>query len=149
MNNSIGISGDVLMLLGVICIFAGFLCRRYRNIHAKYKGRAEATVVEIVTGQPDDRGKERGIHDYFYPVFAYYAGGRLIRRKYRYGSNSCKFVLNQKVMIRYKFSNPSIFIIERENYLERRARILYYIGIGMILVGAFIFLLFANRKWLT
>lgn len=40
--------GDLMMLLGVIFIFLGFLCRRYRNIHAKYKGRAEATVVEIV-----------------------------------------------------------------------------------------------------
>ena len=41
--------GDLMMLLGVIFIFLGFLCRRYRNIHAKYKGRAEATVVEITT----------------------------------------------------------------------------------------------------
>ena len=40
--------GDLMMLLGVIFIFLGFLCRRYRNIHAKYKGQAEATVVEIV-----------------------------------------------------------------------------------------------------
>lgn len=149
MKNSIGMFGDMMMLAGVIFIFVGFLCRRYRNIHAKYKGRAEATVVEILTGVPDEHGQEQGIHDYFYPVFAYYAGGRLIRKRYRYGSNPCKFVLNQKVNIRYKLSNPSVFIIERENYLERRARILYYTGIALILAGTFIFLLFANRKWLT
>ena len=52
MKNSIGMLGDLMMLLGVIFIFLGFLCRRYRNIHAKYKGRAEATVVEIVAGHP-------------------------------------------------------------------------------------------------
>lgn len=82
-------------------------------------------------------------------VFAYYADGVLIRKRYRYGSNPCKFVLNQKVNIRYKISNPSIFIIERGNYLERRAKILYYLGIFLVLAGTFIFILFANRKWLT
>ena len=120
MKNSIGMLGDLMMLLGVIFIFLGFLCRRYRNIHAKYKGRAEATVVEIVAGHPDEKGRQEGVHNYFYPVFAYYADGVLIRKRYRYGSNPCKFVLNQKVNIRYKISNPSIFIIERGNYLERR-----------------------------
>ena len=118
MKNSIGMLGDLMMLLGVIFIFLGFLCRRYRNIHAKYKGRAEATVVEIVAGHPDEKGRQEGVHNYFYPVFAYYADGVLIRKRYRYGSNPCKFVLNQKVNIRYKISNPSIFIIERGNYLE-------------------------------
>ena len=89
--------GDLMMLLGVIFIFLGFLCRRYRNIHAKYKGRAEATVVEIVAGHPDEKGRQEGVHNYFYPVFAYYADGVLIRKRYRYGSNPCKFVLNQKL----------------------------------------------------
>ena len=37
LKNSIGMLGDLMMLLGVIFIFLGFLCRRYRNIHAKYK----------------------------------------------------------------------------------------------------------------
>ncbi|MBS1317329.1 MAG: hypothetical protein HP042_02495, partial [Lachnospiraceae bacterium] len=60
MKNSIGMFGDMMMLAGVIFIFAGFLCRRYRNIHAKYKGRAEATVVEILTGVPDEHGQEQG-----------------------------------------------------------------------------------------
>ena len=141
--------GDLLILLGVVFIFAGFLFKRYRSIHAKYQGRAEAKVVEIVTGHPDEKGKESGVHDYFYPVFAFYADGRLIRKRYRYGSNPCRFALNQTVTVRYKPSNPSIFIIERENYLERRARILYNIGIMMVLIGAVIFLVFANRKWLT
>ena len=68
MKNSIGMLGDLMMLLGVIFIFLGFLCRRYRNIHAKYKGRAEATVVEIVAGHPDEKGRQEGVHNYFYPV---------------------------------------------------------------------------------
>ena len=61
MKNSIGMLGDLMMLLGVIFIFLGFLCRRYRNIHAKYKGRAEATVVEIVAGHPDEKGRQEGL----------------------------------------------------------------------------------------
>ena len=47
LKNSIGMLGDLMMLLGVIFIFLGFLCRRYRNIHAKYKGQAEATAIRM------------------------------------------------------------------------------------------------------
>ena len=43
------------------------------------KGQAEATVVEIVAGHPDEKGRQEGVHNYFYPVFAYYADGVLIR----------------------------------------------------------------------
>ena len=91
-----GCLANLMMLLGVIFIFLGFLCRRYRNIHAKYKGRAEATVVEIVAGHPDEKGRQEGVHNYFYPVFAYYADGVLIRKRYRYGSNPCKICAESK-----------------------------------------------------
>ena len=138
MKNSIGMLGDLMMLLGVIFIFLGFLCRRYRNIHAKYKGRAEATVVEIVAGHPDEKGRQEGVHNYFYPVFAYYADGVLIRKRYRYGSNPCKFVLNQKSEYQIQDFKSIDFIIERGNYLERRAKILYYLGIFLVLAGTFI-----------
>ncbi len=88
--------GDLMMPLGVIFIFLGFLCRRYRNIHAKYKGRAEATVVEIVAGHPDEKGRQEGVHNYFYPVFAYYADGVLIRKRYRYGKESLQICAESK-----------------------------------------------------
>lgn len=53
-----------------------------------YKGRAVATVVELAPGKPDRAGKEAGVHDYYYPVMTFYASnGRLIRERYRKGSN--------------------------------------------------------------
>ena len=105
--------------------------------------------MEIVADEPDFKGKEQGIHDYFYPVFAYYADGRLIRKRYQYGSNPCKFYLNQKVKIRYKHHDPSAFVLERKNPLEQKAKFLHYAGLLLIVAGAAIFILFANRKWLT
>lgn len=149
MNNNIGMLGDILIILGAICIFAGTLCRNYHSSHARYKGRAEATVVEIETDKPDAKGIEQGIHDYFYPVFAWYADGHLIRKRYPYGSNPCSFSLNQKVRIRYKRSDPSVFVLERKSSLEQRAKRLHYVGLALIVAGGIIFILFANRKWLT
>ena len=149
MNNSIGMLGEVLIVLGALAIFAGTLCRNYRSSRENFKGRAEATVVDIEVDEPDAKGKEMGIHDYFYPVFAYYAEGRFVRQRYRYGSNPCKFQLNQKVKIQYKSSDPSVFVLARKNPMEQTAALLYYVGLGLITVGGIIFVLFANRKWLT
>lgn len=149
MSNHIGMLGDILIILGALCIFAGSLFRNYHSSHARYKGRAEATVVEIETDEPDARGRELGIHDYFYPVFAWYADGHLIRKRYPHGSNPCSFYLNQKIWIRYKPSDPSIFVLERKSSMEQRAKHLHYAGLLLIAAGVIIFILFANRKWLT
>lgn len=149
MNNITGMLGEILIALGALAVFAGVLCKNYRSSRENYQGRAEATVVDIVVDEPDRKGKEKGIHDYFYPVFAYYAQGVLIRQRYRYGSNPCRFYRNQKVRIQYKLSEPSAFVLERKNPLEQKAKFLYYAGLFLILSGGVIFMLFANRKWLT
>lgn len=149
MNNSIGILADVLIVLGAISMLAGMLCKKYRRSQEHYRGRAEATVVEIVADEPDAKGKEMGIHDYYYPVFAYYAKGRLFRQRYLYGSNPCKFYMNQKVKIRYKNSDPSHFVLKEKNSMEQLSGLLHYAGLGLIAAGVIIFVLFANRKWLT
>lgn len=149
MGNNIGILGDVLIILGALVMLAGVICRNYRTSREHFKGRAEATVVEIVADEPDAHGKEQGIHDYFYPVFAYYADGRLIKQRYRYGSNPCRFHLNQKVKIHYKQTDPSVFVLERKDSMEQTARFLHYAGLFLIIMGGIVFILFANRKWLT
>lgn len=141
--------GEVLILLGAAAMFAGLVCRKYSRSREEFEGRAEASVVDVVAGEPDDKGKEKGIHDYFYPVFAYYAGGVLIQQRYRYGSNPSRFYRGQKVSIRYKLSEPSSFVLEKKNCMEERGRLLHYAGLLLILAGGVIFILFANRKWLT
>ena len=148
MNNSVGILGIVLIILGAVSLLAGLLCRNYGNRRERYRGRAEATVVDIVADEPDARGKEMGIHDYFYPVFAFYANGRLIRERFPQGSNPCEFILNQKVKIQYKLSEPSVFRLKQKNSMERTAKLLHVVGMLLILAGGALFLLFANRKWL-
>lgn len=149
MINKIGMLGEILIALGAFAVFAGVIWRNYCGRREHYQGRTEATVVDIEIDEPDRKGKEMGVHDYFYPVFAYYAGGTLIRQRYRYGSNPCQFYKNQKVRIRYKLSNPAAFVLERKNPLEQKAKLLYYGGLCLILAGGAIFMLFANRKWLT
>ena len=92
-----GAAAEALMILGALCTLAGVLTRNLRHRKEPYKGRVMATVVEIVTGAPDRKGMEAGIHDYYYPVFAYYAEGRLIRKQFSKGGNPCPFRKNEQV----------------------------------------------------
>ena len=67
-----GLTGEILIILGVLCLAGAYIARSYRHRKEPYKGRAVATVVDIVPDTPDHKGKAAGIHDYYYPVFAYY-----------------------------------------------------------------------------
>ena len=104
-----GITGEILIILGVLCLAGAYIARSYRHRKEPYKGRAVATVVDIVPDTPDHKGKAAGIHDYYYPVFAYYAEGRLIQKRYYKGGNPCPFRRNQQVRVYYSLKNPELF----------------------------------------
>lgn len=138
--------GIVLIVFGAICMAVGGLFTHYRKNKEDFRGRAEATVVEIVADEPDSRGKEKGIHDYFYPVMAYYADGILIRQRFREGGNPCKFRINQRVNVRYKLSNPENFVLDEKNSAKQAGKILYYAGLALVVAGGAVFMMFANRE---
>lgn len=145
MSNGFGMLGIVLIVLGAACMAAGSLGVLLRRNKETFRGRAEATVVEIVTDEPDACGKEKGIHDYFYPVMAYYAGGRLIRKRFQEGSNPSKFRISQKIKVRYDLSDPSSFILDENNSARQIGRVLYYVGLVLVVAGGVVFIMFANR----
>ncbi|MDY3919568.1 MAG: hypothetical protein SOZ59_11310 [Candidatus Limivivens sp.] len=140
-----GLTAEVFMILGAVCGLCGVLVQTYRRQKEPYKGRATATVVEIVADSPDARGSAAGVHDYFYPVFAYYAEGRLIKKRYQKGGNPCPFRLNQQVPLYYKKENPELIKIADPGPLKKAERILYAGGFCLCLAGLICYLEFAAR----
>ena len=103
-------ASEVLFVLGILFTVAGVIFREIRRAKDPYKGRAVATVVELAPGKPDRAGKEAGVHDYYYPVMTFYASnGRLIRERYRKGSNPPAFRVGEKVPVRYDAEKPERF----------------------------------------
>lgn len=133
------------LIIGVLLTLGGTAYRFYRREKEHYKGRSIASVVDIVPGPPDAQGKSAGIHDYYYPVFAYYANGRLMKERCPKGSNPPTFRLGEKVSIKYDTTSPERFILDhptREDHLET---FIYFAGLGLILAGCVCYLLFGLR----
>ncbi len=140
-----GLTGEILIILGVLCLAGAYIARSYRHRKEPYKGRAVATVVDIVPDTPDHKGKAAGIHDYYYPVFAYYAEGRLIQKRYYKGGNPCPFRRNQQVRVYYSLKNPELFKLADPGPLKLVEKGLSYGGLILCLVGLVCYLAFASR----
>lgn len=145
MNNAVWSWSWICMILGVFMVAAGRAAGSYRKKLEPYKGRAEATVIDIVADAPDKEGMAAGIHDYYYPVIAYYAGGRLIKKTYPRGSNPCEFYKNQKLKIYYDEKHPSRCKIAEADRLKKLSFWLYYGGFVAGGLGCILFVLYATR----
>ncbi|MCI5995476.1 MAG: hypothetical protein MRZ45_05955 [Blautia sp.] len=145
MNSFVWTLSFVLMIGGGIAVAASAMSRSYAQKQQKYKGRAVATVVEIVADEPDRKGQAKGIHDYFYAVFAYYADGRLYKKRYEKGGNPCPFVMNERIEIQYDTENPGSFMIHRKTQMNYLSLALYYGGMCVCLAGGALFLMAAMR----
>lgn len=145
MNSFLWTFSWVLIIAGILLIIAGSVSRAYQEDKEKFKGRALATVVDIVADLPDDEGLAMGIHDYYYPVLAYYAGGRLFKERYPQGGNPCPLTMNQKIEIQYDPEIPSHFKPAQKTQLHRLSNVLYGFGLLCCVLGGILFVLFAMR----
>lgn len=145
MNSLFWTLSIVLMLAGGAAVGASLASRSYEERRQRYRGKATATVVEIEADEPDREGQAKGIHDYYYAVFAYYAAGRLYKKRYERGGNPCPFTLNQKIEIQYDEEKPEHFRIRERTQGSYVSPALYYGGLCVCLIGGLLFLLTAMR----
>lgn len=136
-----------LIGIGAVLIVAGLCCRYYRKSKEVYKGRADGTVIELTAGEPDEIGLRAGVHDYFYPVIAYYAKGKLYKVRYdEGGGNPCAFHIGDKLRLYYDSDHPSAIKIETPNPLKKVSKLLYYLGLLFCVAGGAAFLAFVGRN---
>lgn len=135
----------VLLFGGALLIGAAAIQRMYREEKEHFKGTATGTVVDIIADVPPDEDIAARVHDYYYPVIAYYAEGRLYKERGRRGGNPCPYVLNQEIAIKYDLHHPDKFRIAGRKKSTRRADLLRLIGLLCCITGGILFLLYAMR----
>lgn len=145
MSQALGIWSEGILILGIILTVAGMIYRAYLKEKEPLKGRVSATVVEVVAGPPDGNGAAKGVHDYFYPVFAYYANGQLRKERYKKGSNPPAFYKGQKVTLKFNLENPGDFQVEKKEREDRIGSLFYFLGLGLIFAGLILYLMFGLR----
>lgn len=139
------IASCVLILLGALCLIGGKLWQFGLLKETDYKGKTIGSVADIVVGVPDKKGITEGIHDYYYPVVAFYAKGHLYKLQYHKGSNPSRFQLHERVDIRYCEQDPTKFEILTDHRMANLANTMYYLGFVFCCAGGIFFLLFATR----
>ena len=145
MNSAIWILSWLFIILGVIMVIAGNISSTYDKSKEPYKGHTIGTVVDLVVGVPDKTGLKSGVHNYFYPVIAYYAQGQFFKERYRRGGNPCPFTINQKLSLYYDTKKPEKFKIVQPTRLYYISKMCYFTGLAFCLAGGLAFLMYAMR----
>lgn len=145
MNSMYLVLSAVCFILGTVLLAGGNFGEYYRHSNERYKGRALATVIEVIADKPDAAGVAAGIHTYYYPVFAYYAAGRLIKVRYTQGGYPCPYKMNEQVKICYDVHSPEKFVLAEPQNLKKVSKTGYYLGIILLVAGVAFFLIYATR----
>lgn len=134
----------ILVILGILFMTAGKLYKNYKETAEKYTEETLGTVIEVIPDEPDEGGKAQGIHDYYYPVFAYYAGGQLYKERFFQGSNPPEFQVNQEVKLCYNKRNPSQYIIAQKTAADYVPTMLYVGGFICCMLAIVNYMAFAS-----
>lgn len=144
MDRGLWTASCFLIIFGIILLCSGLGCQFYINYKEPLKGRAVARVVELLLQEPE----EKGIWPYkncYYPVFEYYAEGKLHKVVYPEGAYPSPFRINQEIKLKYEKSDPLQYKIMERNTLKTAADALYISGVVCIAAGCIIFVIFALR----
>lgn len=145
MDRSLWTASCFLIILGMLLLAGGLGCRFYLGQRDSMKGRTVAKVVELLLQEPAQRERPMYYKNCYYPVFEYYAEGKLYKVTYPHGSYPSAFRINQEVKLCYNKENPQEYEIQGTNTLKIVSDALYGAGVVCILTGCIIFVIFALR----
>jgi len=132
-----------LLLLGGGCCLGGWILRIRMQREHTYEKETRAKVVDLVLREDDaSRGSFR---NKYYPVFQYYANGKLCETVYPEGAYPAAWKVGQPVMIEYDPEEPTEYVIRKSALKDLLPGILYGGGMAVMLAGAILFLRFALR----
>ena len=134
----------VLVIIGLIMIAAGLIWRSYNHSRQVLKGHTTATVVRQLTRE-DINAKDSQFSMKFYPVFEYYADSKRYSEVYPFGSYPARFPTGKKLLIDYDTDNPKDFEIHINTLTSVLPGLLYTGGVGLLCIGAVLFIVFAAR----
>ena len=79
MDKTLWTASLFLVILGFLLLIAGALCRVYVNYKEPRRGRVTARVVDLLLQEPVSQDQIRIYKNCYYPVFEFYAEGKLYK----------------------------------------------------------------------
>ena len=134
-----------LLAAGMLVTGAGLVLSLLYKRRETMKGHAVARVVELIL-DANPLAKTDEYQNCFYPVFEFYAGGRLYKIRYEIGSLPSMFSVGQRVRIDFDPEDPSDFVIAEPGMRQYIPEIVAGAGLCLFLLGILIFFRFAVRS---
>ncbi|MDD2958227.1 MAG: hypothetical protein PHR92_06825 [Lachnospiraceae bacterium] len=144
MNKSLWIASCCLIIIGLLFLLAGVILQYYQQYKEPLKGRTTGKVVELLLAEPKKR-TGAGYKNYYYPIFEYFAEGKLYKVRYPYGAYPSPFHINQEIKLCYNKEDPLEYQIAEINKWKLLSSALYGAGVISVMIGCIIFLIFAVR----
>lgn len=144
MYSEMWIMSCVLIALGIVCVAAGMFVSYYAQRNERYKGKAEARVVDIV---PEPRTGSASLSEFRnrqVAVFEFYAGGHLIKVRDPADTYPCPYHMNQRIPVRYDPGDPQKFYVAGKSGGKILASAANILGVLLILGGCALFLFYAS-----
>lgn len=144
MYSDMWIISCILLAAGILCAAAGVILKYYSRQNVRYKGQAEARVVDIVAEPRTGSASLSEFRNRQAAVFEYYANGHLIKVKDTADTYPCPYRINQKIRIYYDVEEPQKFYVAGKSRLEYLASAGNVLGVILILAGCALFLAYAS-----
>lgn len=145
MYNELWTISCIIFVVGFLCGGAGLFFRYYSQKNERYKGHADARVVDIVAEPRKGQASLSEFHNRQAAVFEFYADGRLIKVKDPADTYPCPYHLNQHIRVNYDVDEPEHFYIEGKNRWKQLASGISMLGVACIVTGCVLFFMYAAR----
>ena len=145
MDKTLWTASLFLVILGFLLLIAGALCRVYVNYKEPRRGRVTARVVDLLLQEPVSQDQIRIYKNCYYPVFEFYAEGKLYKITHPEGSYPSAYRLNQEIRLNYDKDDPTDYVIVKNTALDILPEVFSALGVVCILAGCVLFGLFAAR----
>lgn len=133
----------IALIIGIILIGVGvFTYFRSNELARVCTERTTATVVSMREDFESSTDTD-GMRYVYYPIVEYQANGTTIKGELSSGSNPPAYSVNDTVEILYNPNKTSEFIVAGEN---QNITWIIFSGLGVIFIGASIFLFIKNGK---
>ena len=100
----------VLIVIGLLAFAAGIILQVIRREKEQAVRRVQARVVELVLDE-NTKGSAYGLRNSYYPVFEYYADGKLIKVRHKEGAWPSRYKVNDRVSLLYDPEEPESVLL--------------------------------------
>lgn len=146
MDKSLWTASLFLIITGLLSLAGSAACRFYQSYKEPGKERITARVVDLILREPKLGDGSRPYKNYYYPVFEYYAGGRLYKVVHPQGAYPSPYRINQEIKLCYRKDDPEEYEIAGNNTLLMAAGGLFAAGVICLFAGCIVFVMFALRS---